>query len=166
MSNEQPETRNQTRGRSPTDESKLETVNENLLIEHTHPRLRLDEAALRRLVACVVAAEDRTVHYLGIILAGHDTVLDLNRTYLAHDYLTDVLSFPLSEPDGATIDGEVYVDLDTAEEQHEAFAVSFEEEARRYVVHGLLHLIGYDDATDAERHAMRRLEDRYLAMCS
>ena len=64
--------------------------------------MRLDEAALRRLILCVVEAEDRTVDYLGIILADHQTVLDLNRTYLAHDYLTDVLSFPLGETDEAT----------------------------------------------------------------
>ncbi len=137
----------------------------NLLIEHTHARLRLDEDALRRLVRCVLAAEARQLAYLGIILADHDTVLTLNRTYLAHDYLTDVLSFPLNDDDDA-LDGEVYVDLDTAAERHEAYAVSFEEEARRYVVHGLLHLLGYDDATDAGRTAMRRLEDQYLATCS
>ncbi len=137
----------------------------NLLIAHTHPTLRLDEAALRRLILCVVEAEARTVDYLGIILADHQTVRDLNRTYLAHDYLTDVLSFPLGETDDA-IDGEVYVDLDTAAERHEAFANSFEDEARRYVVHGLLHLMGYPDVTPAEKHAMRRLEDRYLDLCS
>ena len=109
-----------------------------LLIEHAHPRLQLDEETLRRLVRCVLAAE----------------------------YLTDVLSFPLADADDETVDGEIYVDLDTAAEQHKAYAVSFEEEARRYVVHGLLHLLGYDDTTDAERAAMRRLEDRYLAECT
>ena len=140
-------------------------ANANLLIAHTHPTLRLDEAALRRLILCVVEAEARTVHYLGIILADHETVLDLNRAYLAHDYLTDVLSFPLGEADDDAIDGEIYVDLDTAAERHEAFASSFEDEARRYVVHGLLHLMGYDDATPAEQNTMRRLEDRYLDRC-
>ena len=139
-------------------------MNAELEIENIHPRLRLDDDALRRLVGCVLAAEDRTVAYLGIILATHETVLNLNRTYLAHDYITDVLSFPLGDTDDA-VDGEIYVDLDTAAEQHETYAVSFEEEARRYVVHGLLHLLGYDDATDAERAAMRRLEDRYLKDC-
>ncbi len=137
-----------------------------LLIENTHPRLRLDEEALRRLVQCVLDAEGRTAAYLGIILADHDTVLDLNRTYLAHDYLTDVLSFPLNDDTAGAVDGEVYVDLDTAAEQHETYTVSFEEEARRYVVHGLLHLLGYDDATDDARAAMRHLEDRYLGECS
>ena len=137
-----------------------------LLIEHTHPTLRLDEAALRRLVDCVLTTEARPLQYLGIILADHDAVLTLNRTYLDHDYLTDVLSFPLGDANEEAVDGEVYVDLDTAAERHETYGTSFEDEARRYIVHGLLHLIGYDDATDAGRQAMRRLEDRYLAMCS
>jgi probable rRNA maturation factor len=138
----------------------------HLLIAHTHSTLRLDEDALRRLIACVVEAEARTVRYLGIILADHETVLDLNRTYLAHDYLTDVLSFSLAEAGDDALDGEVYVDLDTAAEQHETFGTSFEEEAQRYVVHGLLHLMGYDDAAPAAQHAMRRLEDHYLVACS
>lgn len=149
---EKPQTRN----------PKLET--DTLLIEHAHPTLRLDEAALRRLVRCVLAAEARPLAYLGIILADHDTVLTLNQTYLAHDYLTDVLSFPLGDED-ETVDGEVYVDLDTAAERHADYATTFEDEAHRYVIHGLLHLLGYDDATDAGRAAMRRLEDHYLAEC-
>ncbi len=137
---------------------------ERLLIEHVHPRLRLDEAALERLIRAALDAEGFTLSYLGVILADHTTVLTLNRTYLGHDYPTDVLSFPLGDDPGArVVDGEVYVDLDTAAERHGEFGVSFEAEAHRYVLHGLLHLMGYDDATPARRAAMRALEDRYLA---
>jgi rRNA maturation RNase YbeY len=57
----------------------------------------------------------------------------------------------------------VYVDLDTAAERHEEFDTSFEEEARRYVAHGVLHLVGYDDRDADEQAVMRRLEDRFLA---
>jgi rRNA maturation RNase YbeY len=135
----------------------------DLLIEHVHADLRLDEAALEDLVRAVVAVEGFEIQYLGIILADHETVLALNRDYLAHDYLTDVLSFSLDDTDEAVVDGEVYVDLDTAAERHTEFGTSFQEEARRYVVHGLLHLLGYDDATPAEKATMRALEDRYLA---
>jgi rRNA maturation RNase YbeY len=54
------------------------------------------------------------------------------------------------------------VDLDTAAERHDEFDTTFEREAFRYAVHGVLHLLGYDDASDAERTAMRETEDRYL----
>jgi rRNA maturation RNase YbeY len=134
----------------------------DLLIEHVHPTLRLDEAELEKLVRAVAAAEGFEIHYLGIILADHATVLALNQDYLAHDYLTDVLSFSLNDTDDDIVDGEVYIDLDTAAERHAEFGVSFKQEARRYIVHGLLHLLGYDDATPAQKAAMRTLEDRYL----
>ena len=136
---------------------------DRVFIEQVHPTLRLDEAALRQRIDAVLRGEEQTVRYLGIILADHATVLELNRTYLAHDYLTDVLSFPLGEPDDDVLDGEVYVDLDTAAERCAEFGTTFEDEATRYVVHGLLHLCGYDDASDDARRRMRALEDQYLS---
>lgn len=133
-----------------------------LQIEQIHATLQLDEAALRTLIRHVVHAEEHTLGMVNVILADHDTVLTLNREHLGHDYLTDVLSFDLSDTPGR-VEGEVYVDLDTAAERHDEFDTSFEEEGRRYVVHGLLHLIGYDDNTPDAQAIMRRLEDRYLA---
>lgn len=140
-------------------------MSDPLLIEQAHPALTVDEKALERLLYNVIAAEGARLRYLGIVLTDHATVLDLNRTYLQHDYHTDVLSFSLADDDAAgVVDGEVYVDMDTARERHAEFETSFEEEVRRYAVHGLLHLLGYDDATPADKAAMRRLEDRYLSL--
>lgn len=138
-----------------------------LTIEQEHPSRHVDAERLTRLIHHVLAGEGCTLHYLGIVLTDHETVLDLNRTYLDHDYPTDVLSFSLLDeaPAGdapTVIDGEVYVDLDTAAERHEEFGATFEEEAFRYVVHGLLHLAGYEDDTPARKEAMHALEDRYL----
>lgn len=131
-------------------------------IEQAHPDLHVDERVLRRLIRHIVAGETSTLGTLNVVLTGHDTVLALNRQYLGHDYTTDVLSFDLSDtPD--CIDGEVYVDLDTAMQRHDEFEASFEEEVFRYVVHGVLHLVGYSDETSAEKALMRRLEDRYLS---
>lgn len=139
-----------------------------ITVEHDHPTRRLDTDALRRLVRHVAEAEKCAVAFLSIVLTGHDLVRTLNRTHLGHDYETDVLAFPLGEAEGeaSAIDGEIYVDLDTAAERCGEFGATFEEEARRYVVHGLLHLAGYDDATPDGKAAMRALEDRYLAEAS
>jgi rRNA maturation RNase YbeY len=114
-----------------------------------------------------VAAEDGTLVHVSVVLSDHDTVRRLNQEYLGHDYNTDVLSFSLREASGADggggkVEGEVYVDLDTAAERHDEFDTSFEREASRYVVHGVLHLLGYDDATADGQAAMRALEDQYL----
>lgn len=129
-----------------------------------HPVRSLDEEALAALLQRTADAEGFTLRYLGVVLADHETVHRLNREFLRHDYVTDVLSFSLDEAalGERVIDGEVYVDLDTAAERAPEFGTTFEDEARRYAVHGLLHLMGYDDATDANRATMRRLEDAYL----
>lgn len=85
----------------------------------------------------------------------------MNREFLEHDYPTDVLSFRISD-EGDALEGEVYVDLDMAAERAPEFGTRFSHEAARYVVHGLLHLAGHDDAQPEQREHMRELENRYL----
>ncbi|WP_103019973.1 rRNA maturation RNase YbeY [Salinibacter altiplanensis] len=141
---------------------------EPLSIEQDHPARQLDAETLRRIIDHVVTAEEASLAHLSLVLTDHDTVGRLNRSYLDHDYDTDVLSFSLHEgpaPAASSddeVEGEVYVDLDTAAERHDEFDTSFEREAYRYVVHGLLHLIGYDDAQPSGQSTMREKEDRYL----
>ncbi|MEL6615265.1 MAG: rRNA maturation RNase YbeY [Bacteroidota bacterium] len=137
-----------------------------LEIFQEHGHLSLNEAAVRNAAARV--AEGEGVHWreVGIILGDHALVHELNSEWLGHDWTTDVVSFPLDEEARARgeIEGEVYVDLDTAQEVAPEVGATFETEALRYVVHGLLHLCGHDDAADDERAAMRALEDRYLGL--
>ena len=137
---------------------------EGLEVHPEHATLRLDEAAVRAVVEAVCGGEGAEVVHLGVILGDHALVHELNREWLGHDYDTDVVSFVLDEEAQAEgrIDGEVYVDLDTAAERAPEFGVPMETEALRYVAHGVLHLCGHDDATDDQRAAMRALEDRYL----
>jgi probable rRNA maturation factor len=132
-------------------------------VELDHPTLDVETDAIRALAAQTIEGEQGQLVHLTIVLSGHETVHSLNREYLGHDYRTDVLSFDLNEDsEPKTVDGEVYVDLDTALERHQEFGASFEEEVRRYAIHGVLHLLGYDDATPAQKAAMHALEDRYL----
>ncbi|PSQ95247.1 MAG: rRNA maturation RNase YbeY [Bacteroidetes bacterium SW_9_63_38] len=136
---------------------------EPLSIENDHPSLSLDEVTVDRLIQHVLDEEDASPVHISVVLSDHDTVRRLNVAYLDHDYNTDVLSFSMRDDDASdAVEGEVYVDLDTAQERHEEFDTSFEREAYRYVVHGVLHLIGYDDGTEEGQDAMRALEDQYL----
>ncbi len=137
---------------------------DGLEIHQAHPSLRLDADRLRAVVEAVCVGEGVRIGSLGVVLGDHGLVHDLNREWLGHDYETDVVSFVLDEEAQARgeIDGEVYVDLDTAAERAPEFDATMSHEALRYVAHGLLHLVGHDDATDDERAAMRALEDRYL----
>jgi len=138
-------------------------VHGELEISAAHQALKLDESAVRQLVDRIISGEGKELRFLGVVLADHETVHELNRDFLGHDYETDVISFVLDDESENVIDGEVYVDLDTAKERAEEFGASFEQESMRYIAHGLLHLAGYDDATEADRTHMRRLEDHYLS---
>jgi len=133
-----------------------------LSIEQVHPARAVEPSSLKRLIRHVIDAEGGTLVHLSVVLADHDRVRSLNAQYLGHDYNTDVLAFSLREDDPDAVEGEIYVDLDTAAERHEEFDASFEREVQRYVVHGVLHLLGYDDTTSAGNDTMRSLEDRYL----
>lgn len=134
-----------------------------LSIEHDHSSLSLDEDTVERLIQHVLEEEGASPVHISVVLSNHDTVRRLNVAYLDHDYNTDVLSFSMREDNASdAVEGEVYVDLDTAQERHEEFDTSFEREAYRYVVHGVLHLMDYDDATEDGQQTMRALEDQYL----
>ncbi len=123
----------------------------------------VDSTRLTRLAENVLEAERATWAEIGIVLTRHDRLRTLNRDFLNHDFNTDVLSFMVEESD-AGIEGEVYVDLETAVERHDEFGSTIEEEIERYVVHGLLHLVGYTDDTPEKKKEMNELESRYLAM--
>ncbi|MEQ9104696.1 MAG: rRNA maturation RNase YbeY [Rhodothermales bacterium] len=113
------------------------------------------------LVERVMAGESVRWASIGIILAGHELVTELNNIWLSHDYDTDVLSFVVEESE-AGLEGEVYVDVETARERCVEFNTTVRQEVARYIVHGLLHLAGHDDATAEGSRLMTALENRYL----
>ena len=98
---------------------------------------------------------------LSIVLLGDDEIRRLNAAYLNRDRPTDVLAFPYAE-DGDEVWGEVYVSVDRAREQAEDYGVTREEELARLIIHGVLHLTGYDDQDASSRERMRLRENEYL----
>lgn len=134
---------------------------ESVQVWHTHPGRFLPVLRVQKMVQGVLRDEHVQASYVGIILSRRDPIHEMNRDFLQHDYPTDVLSFPIVE-DRNALEGEVYVDLDMAADRAAEFGESFRREAARYVVHGVLHLTGYDDATAPERARMTELENRYL----
>jgi probable rRNA maturation factor len=114
--------------------------------------------ALKKLIGLVMKAEglQAPVH---LIFCGDDLVRQLNRDHRKLDKVTDVLSFHYGESD---LLGEIYVALPQTQRQAPKWKNTFEKELRRVVVHGLLHLAGYDHKTAKERVIMRAQEDRYL----
>jgi len=98
---------------------------------------------------------------LRIIFTDDEQIHVLNRNYLKHDYPTDVISFPIEE-EGSFIEGEIYIGLDRAAEQAKEYGIAFAIEILRLIIHGVLHLVGYDDQTARQRKIMTQKENEYL----
>ncbi len=131
-----------------------------IVIHLEHPHLELDPDLAERLAVEVVGGESERIGRVDIILTDAKRLRGLNRKWRGADYDTDVLSFPLG--DGSRMEGEIYVSLDFAREHCRIYGASFIQESCRYIVHGLLHLMGYEDHTPEARRIMRAKEDVYL----
>ncbi len=132
-----------------------------MIVIHTlHRTLRFPHERVRRLVQVVARGEGVSVRDVSVVLMGDRRMKALHARHLNHPWTTDVLSFMYEgTPD---IEGEIVVNLDQARRQAPTFGATYRSEASRLVVHGMLHLVGYDDRTDAQRQRMHVLEDRYL----
>ena len=125
-----------------------------------------EKAELQTMVDAVPAAITRAMdnewdRQFNIIIASDDLVRQLNYDYRDKDYLTDVLSFPLGEED--EVSGEVYISWSKVLEQAEEYGHSWQREFSFLLVHGILHLLGYDHG-DQPSPDMRALEEKILAL--
>lgn len=117
------------------------------------------EAAESRLLI-LAKGEGVRIKKLHYSFVSREIIQEINREHLSHDYETDVITFDYSE--GNLIVGEIYLCPSVILENSKNHSVSFEEEILRVVLHGLLHLIGYDDQTPKQILEMREKEDEYL----
>ena len=122
----------------------------------------LDAQTVRQLVSLVCQGERIEREEITIIFINSTKMEQLNAQFLNHHYPTDVLSFILNEP-GKHLEGEVYVCPETARKQAVEYNVPVCEELMRLVIHGILHLAGYDDTTNKDRKKMLEKGDTYLS---
>lgn len=104
--------------------------------------------------------EGRRPGQISVIFCSDPYLLEINRKYLGHDYYTDIITFDYSE--GDTISGDLFISVDTVRSNAEYYSADFKDELDRVIVHGVLHLIGYDDHTDEQTAEMRARENHYL----
>jgi probable rRNA maturation factor len=123
-----------------------------------HP---VNETQLAKAATAVLQDSMFSSAAISLAVVDDETIHELNRRHLEHDWPTDVLSFVL-EDDGDHLEGEVIVSADTAATAAEELGNSPAEEQLLYVIHGMLHLVGYDDKSDADADEMRAAEARYL----
>ena len=109
----------------------------------------------------VAESEMRKLGDISIIFCSDKYILDVNLKYLQHDYYTDIITFDYCE--GNTLSGDLFISIDSVRENATFYGTDFENELNRVIVHGVLHLIGYDDHTDEDVAVMRSKEDYYLS---
>ena len=123
----------------------------------------VDRAFMRNLVRTVLDGEGLADAEISLAFVDNLTIHRLNKRFLDHDEPTDVLSFPLSEPNARRLSGELVVGAEVALAQAQARGHDVQAELALYVIHGLLHLCGHDDHDAAGAARMRERERHYLA---
>lgn len=111
----------------------------------------------------VAEREGRRIGEISVVFCSDPYILSVNQQYLGHDYYTDIITFDYCE--GSVLSGDLIISIDTVRANAAEYgAASFEEELSRVIVHGVLHLIGYDDHTPADQKQMRQKENEALAL--
>lgn len=118
---------------------------------------------LSRLIDLIQQHEKRNFHRVEVVFVDDEEILQINRKYLHHDYVTDIITFPYHDNDDP-VEGTLFCCMQQIQRQSREFNTRFETEVLRVVTHGLLHLVGYDDATDSQRGHMHDLENKYIKL--
>jgi len=128
----------------------------------------LDRKVVLHVIRHVMKNEGRTAKSLSVVLTDNRHIRDLNREYLGHDLFTDVISFPLEDADwpigsgNGGVNGEIIASAELAAQQAQTRRLDPQAELLLYLVHGLLHLVGYDDRTPTDAKRMHDREDELL----
>ncbi len=127
----------------------------------TEFRLRNEEKHTDWIIR-VIEGYGRMAGELSFIYVSDEMLLKMNREYLAHDYYTDIITFEYQELEG--VSGDLFISTDRVIENARKLQCSVESEIRRVMIHGVLHLLGYNDKSTEEALKMRQLEDTALKL--
>ena len=114
-------------------------------------------------IEAVAQSYVKRVGELHYYFCSDEKLLEINRERLGHDFYTDIVTFPLNDCE-TVLSSEFCISLDRIEENAETFGRSYENELHRVIIHGVLHLIGFDDHTDEEEKMMREKEEEALKL--
>jgi len=120
-----------------------------------------NRGALKDFIEKIFTKEKNLLGSINYIFCSDKKLLEINKTYLKHNFYTDIISFDLSS--GPKKIAEIYISVDRVRENAKSLGVSLNNELHRVIFHGALHICGYKDKTNKDRAAMRSKEDHYLS---
>ncbi len=121
-----------------------------------------NESVFSNWISNVIESENKKEGEINYIFCNDEYLLEINQQYLDHDTLTDIISFDYSV--GNELHGDIFISIERVLENAEDFKVSFDEELKRVMIHGVLHYCGYKDKTDSDEQLMRAKEDEKMKM--
>ena len=128
-----------------------------------NPSLSYNDKNIKHLSELVLTSENFNTATIAIILSNRKYLNSLKKQYFNLDVNTDVIAFNL-EDENDCLEGEIYISIDDVKENAKDYSNSFNEEFSRVLIHGILHLTGYNDGSKEEKKIMRKLEDKYLLL--
>ena len=123
--------------------------------------MNFDDEWLNSICNNILRDKNQITATISIILSNDDKLLQLKKHFFKKDMLTDVITFNLEE-NGDPIEGEIYISLNRVSENAMEYKQDPDRELKRVIIHGVLHLLDYDDQTPEGKKTMTRLEDHYL----
>ena len=133
----------------------------NLRIFSSYKKYKINKLVIHKLVNVLTNDLDFIVESLPINFISSDQIITINKEYLNHNYSTDIITFNYSGS-RKNLDGEIFISIDDAKINAKGYNNSLKEELLRLVIHGILHLVGYDDIKTSDFKKMKELENSLL----
>lgn len=132
-----------------------------------------NKTAIKSWIKETIGQEQKSPGEINYIFCNDGYLLSLNKKFLKHKTLTDIITFdyssvtnefPVLHPDEGIISGDIFISITRVKENAKKFNIFFEKELSRVMIHGILHLCGYGDKTEKEKKMMRKKEEEYLLL--
>ena len=135
------------------------------IVNNFNKQYNFISSEIKNLILSIMNDENKNIESVNIIISTDKHLNELKKKYFNQDYYTDVIAFNL-EDEGNSIDGEIYISMERIIENSNKYHCNLNDEFKRIIIHGTLHLIGYDDSNKKEKESMTHLEELYMGMHS
>lgn len=121
-----------------------------------------DENKVSKWIESIILKNKKELGEINYIFINDEKILEINQEYLKHDYYTDIITFDYCV--GDLVSADIFISIETVESNSYKFETSFQQELMRVIIHGVLHLLGYNDSDEENRQLMRKKENEALSL--